>query len=486
MVLATPTLRARWSGDTIVSVGLMSRMLELLFFRGPSRVRESDVPRARPVLAGCLRAFAVIAVCGLTLATGFAWLRDVPAARADAGFVSVRVRVEGPADRVTFGQTGVYETVWSGEVEVPRELTVTANNGRQYHLFVEDGIYKSTRLDNGETSVLGAGDDALGATSVLAALDAGSRLGGFGYQVTDSFYPGQGFFVTSIAGEQGSGAIGWSYRVWNDTVAASPQDSVERFLLGYDSASVPPPHIEVLFYWGYANRCLPLRVSPLESEVRSGAASNVVVEAFVDGAGSEGYWVPVPGATVCTGGLCQVTGEDGEADFVLTQLGVHSFDACAGYDGSYYYVPAGGASVEVSGPYEVISFTLVDHGEQGINFGRVVPGTVSAPERAQTAGSGAVTLQVGSETTVDCDVQLRGTGGLEGDGTPLPLEGVTWGLNSSGDGAVPVTPDYVTIAQVHPAEATDIEVWHWITIPAGQAYGSYSGQFYYRVIGEVG
>ena len=321
------------------------------------------------------------------------------------------VRVEGPADRATFAETGEYVTVWCGEVEVPREVTVTATNGRQYRLFVEDGIYKSTRLDNDETSVLGVGDDERGATSVLAALDEASRIGEFDYQVTDSYYPGQGFFVTSVGGVQGSGAVGWSYRVWNDEVAASPQDSVDRFLLGYDSTSVALPHTQVLFYWGYATRCLPLRAAPMDDDVRCGLPTRVMVEAFEEQVSGGGAWVPAVGAAVCMDEDCGVSDEGGVAEFVPGGPGTHSLDACKAYDGGYYYIPADGvASVKVASPCEIISFTVHDHGALGINFGNVVPGTVAAPERSQTAYHGAVTLEVGPETTVDCLVQLRAAG----------------------------------------------------------------------------
>lgn len=433
-----------------------------------------------------LHVVALLATSVLLLSVGAMLVPDASSpASAATDPVTVFLRVEGPAHKATFGQTGEYETVWSGEVEVPREVTITATSGKQYRLFVEGGRYKSIRLDSGRIEDLGAADDSLGATSVLAALHAASQLGGFSYQVTDNFYPGQGFFVTSVGGVTGSGAVGWSYRVWNDDLVASPQVSVERFLLGYDSADLALPHREALFYWGYATRCLPLRVTPLEASVRCGLPTQVLVEAFVDDAGPDGHWEAVSGASVCVGDECRMSDAGGVAELVLDVEGIHSVAASCGHVGDYYYVPADGrASVDVAGPCEVISFTLWDHGVPGINFGNVAPGTASAPERDQTAGDGAVTLVVGVETSIDCVLQLRGSGGLSGDGMEIPLSGITWGLDNGGANVTSVTTDYITVAQAPADVATSIDVWHWLTVPVDQPYGVYAGQFYYRVTGE--
>ena len=405
-------------------------------------------------------------------------------ASADSDPVSVFLRIEGPADRSTFGQTGEYVEIWSGDVVVPRDVTITAANGRQYRLFVEGGRYKSTRLDNSDTHDLGPADDALGAPSVLAALHAASVTGGFSYTVTDSYFPGQGFFVTSIGGTLGSGSVGWSYRVWNEDVAASPQVSVERFLLDYDSMGVALPHKQVLFYWGYATRCLPLRVTPLESSVRCGLPTQVLVEAFEQDAGSEGDWRPVGGASVRVGEEYRTTGVDGVAELVFAQPGTHYLHSSAGYDGSYYYVPADGrASIEVTEPCEVISFTVEDNGDAGINFGYVVPGAIDRPELDQTDGHGAVTLVVGAETSTDCVVQLRASGGLGGDGAEIPLTGITWALDAAGTNAAAMPVEYGDVGFAPSGTETTYDVWHWLSVPSDQPTGIYGGSFYYRVTG---
>ena len=433
----------------------------------------------------CLRTLVFLGTCILISGIGFMHLADNPSpASADSGPVCVFLRIEGPADRSTFGQTGEYVEIWSGDVEVPREVVITAANGRQYRLFVEGGRYKSTRLDNNDTRDLGPADDALGAPSVLAALHQASINGGFSYQVTDSYFPGQGFFVTSIGGTPGSGSVGWSYRVWNDEVAASPQVSVERFLLGYDSTGVALPHNQVLFYWGYASRCLPLRVTPLEESVQCGLPTQVLVEAFVDEVGSGGYWRPVEGASVCVGEECRTTDSAGLAELVFEQAGTHYLDASAGYDGSYYYVPSDGrASVDVIGPCVVISFTVVDYLDAGINFGYVVPGMVDRPELGQTNEHGAVTIVVGAETSIDCVVQLRSSGGLAGDGVALPLSGITWALDAAGADAAAMPVLYEDVGDAPAWTETTYDVWHWLTVPSDQPTGVYGGSFYYRITG---
>ncbi len=404
----------------------------------------------------------------------------MPAVASD-GTVTVFLRVEAPVDRDTFSQTGDYVCVWAGEVTVPREVTITARSGRQYRLFVEDGRYKSTRLDTLEVEDLGPADDALGATSVLAALDAASDLGGFSYQVTDMYYPGQGFFVTSIDGVAATGAVGWSYRVWNEELAASPQVSVERFLLGYDSGGVALPHNQVLFYWGYSSRCLPLRVTPRESSVQCGLPASLMVEAFVDAAGG-GAWSPVQGASVCVGNECRVSDADGLVELGFAAAGTFRVDARAGFDGDSYYVPADGLSaVTVVAPCAVVSFRVEYPGNTGIDFGSVIPGASCVPALGQTVDRGAVRVVVEEETTVNCVLELKAAGALAGDDAEMPFSGITWGLCADPTGAVPMTSTYAEIGPSDAGEETSYDVWHWLSVPAGQPLGVYDGAISYHV-----
>lgn len=462
----------------------MSRAID--FVRSCIRVGRAACVVGMPGLRSGVAGRTVRVACALLAAgTLFVAAIEPPHAAASGDDVRVFLRVEGPAERASFPQTGEYVAFWSGYIDVPREVTITAASGRSYRLFVQDGRYLSTRLDNDRTEDLGPADDARGATSVLAALHQASIVGGFSYQVTDAFYPGMGFLVTSIGGVPASGAVGWSYRVWNDSAPASPQVSVERFLLGYDTMGVTPPHTQVLFYWGYATRCLPLRVTPLSATVRCGLPSEYLVEAYVE-SGYGGYWRPVEGAVLRVDDALCVSGPDGIAETAVTHTGILRVDASAAYDGDSYYIPADGlASIDVQAPCAVVSLTLIDHGEPGINFGYVVPGSGARPERAQTGEHGAVTLVVGEETSVHCVVQLRAASELSGDSARLPLSAITWGLSDDALSAAPMSTGYADIGAAPAGSETSYEVWHWLSVPPDQAFGVYSGMFYYRVTEEA-
>ncbi|MBN1856317.1 MAG: hypothetical protein JW846_05115 [Dehalococcoidia bacterium] len=403
---------------------------------------------------------------------------------ADDG-VTVFLRVEGPVDADTFRDTGAYETIWSGTVVVPPEVTVTASTGKQYRLYVEDGRYLGTRLSDNSTYDLGPGDDSLGATSILAALHQASVEGSFSYEISDAYFPGMGFYLRGVGGYRESGSVGWAYRVRNDSFAPAPADSFDRFLLGYDSMEPTSPHHEVIVYYGYGINCRPLRLSTDATIVACGEPVTVEVECFVDdGYSGTGTWEPMQGASVCVGGDCCVTGPDGSTEVQFEETGTHHLRASAACDDDYWYIPSDGlTAVDVEGPCQVISFTMIDRGEPGINFGPVVCGTVDAPELGQAVEHGAVTLVVGPETTVPCNVQVKADGGLTSAGdSVIPLEGMTWDTDAEGGSATVLTTDYATVAGANAGEETTVDVWHWLTIPADQPPAAYGSEFYYRVV----
>jgi hypothetical protein len=410
-----------------------------------------------------------------------------PTAAATEGDVTVLVRIEGPADQSTFRDTGEYFTIWSGEVVVPRELTVTAHSGEQYRLYVEGGRYLATRLSDGRISDLGEGDDTLGATSVLAALHQASLAGGFSYRLSDAYFPSPGFFLSGIDDYIGSGSKGWSYRVWSGDAAPCPSDSIDRFLLGYDSMTPPAPHPQVIFFWGYGTDCRVLRVVPESDVVQCGEPLRVGVECFADsGYSGEGTWEPVPDAQICAGDECCVTGDDGFTDVVFDETGTFALTASAGHDGEYYYIPSDAtAEVTVEGECRIISFTIVDRGGTGLDFGLALCGAEDLPEEGQTADHGAVRLEVGSETTVDCELQLRASVETESaGGIVLPIESFSWSTGPSAAASTPMTSGYVTAGTAQAGSSTTLEVWHWLTVPADQAPAAYSGAFCYRAVAD--
>jgi len=432
--------------------------------------------------------YRLCAMAAMLLLAGSVWaiplLHDCSASAAD-GDLTVLVRVLGPADQSTFRDTGEYRTIWSGEVVVPREVTVTAYSGEQYRLYVEGGRYLATRLRDGRVSDLGEADDTLGATSVLAALHQASIDGGFSYRLTDAYFPGLGFFLSGIDGHIGSGSVGWSYRVWSGESAPCPSLSIDRFLLGYDTMTPPAPHPQVVLYWGYGVDCRLLRVVPESSVVQCGDPLRVAVQCFADvGYAGEGTWEPVPDALVCAGGECCVTGDDGYAEGGFNESGDFALTASAGHDGDYYYITSDdSASVAVEGECQVISFTIVDHGAAGLDFGLAVCGVHGQPESGQTAGHGAVTLEVGPETTVDCLLQLCASADAQSSGgAALPVDSFGWSTAPSYGASVPMTSGFATAGSALAGESTSLDVWHWLSVPAGQTPAAYSGAFCYRAV----
>jgi len=429
------------------------------------------------------------AVVGIVFAVVVFFLVVLPAqptsVAADPDPVTVFFRVVGPADEPTFSDTGEYEPVWSGEVTVPAEVTVTSSNGREYRLFVEDGRYKATRLSDSTTWDLGEGEDTLGATSVLAALHQASLLGGFTYEITDSYFPGSGFYVTSVAGVEAHGAVGWAYRVWNDAIAPTPSDPVDRFMLGYADSEPASPHTEVVFFWGAGSKCKPLRITGPSSPVQCGDYQEFLVEYFADdGYSGTGTWQTLEGAHVCVGEEYCVTDVNGIAEVGFQQTGEFTVVAEALPDDENYYIPSDGRLVlDVEGPCKIISFTIEDHGEPGIDFGAVVHGTTSAPETAQTAGQGAVTLSVGPETNVACSLRVKGVDALSGPSSAsMALGAMEWDTGSSGSTATPVTDSYAEVGTAAAGVSTDIDVWLWLNIPMDQQCGAYSSELRFEAV----
>ncbi len=406
-----------------------------------------------------------------------------PSASAAEGDVTVFVRILGPAEQSTFRDIGEYRTIWSGEVVVPRQVIVTAHSGEQYRLYVEGGRYLAERVSDGRKSDLGEGDDALGATSVLAALHQASLAGGFSYRLSDAYFPGSGFFLSGIQDYIGSGSTGWSYRVWSGDAAPCPSKSIDGFLLGYETMTPPAPHPQVVLFWGYGVDCRLLRVVPESDVVQCGEPVRVGVECFADvGYSGEGTWEPVPNARVCVGDECRAAGDDGFAGLVFDEVGDFPVVASAGYDGDYYYIPSDDSvTVSVEGPCRVIAFTIVDHGATGLDFGLAMRGAEDRPEAGQTAEHGAVTLEVGSETNVDCELQLRASVETESaGGIVLPVESFSWSTGPSAAASTLMTSDYVTVGTSQSGSGTSLDVWHWLTVPADQSPAAYSGAFCYR------
>lgn len=134
-----------------------------------------------------------------------------------------------------------------------------------------------------------------------------------------------------------------------------------------------------------------------------------------------------------------------------------------------------GADVTVS---TLINFTVQDNGAPGLKFGSLYPGVISSPEVAQGA-RGAVTLAVGSETNVMVRVSARAEN-FTYQSHSIPIANAKWNIRDNATAAAPMSNTYVTIGTL--TSGTFLDVWHWLSIPAGQAPGTYSTAFYYQAV----
>ena len=134
-----------------------------------------------------------------------------------------------------------------------------------------------------------------------------------------------------------------------------------------------------------------------------------------------------------------------------------------------------GATVTVN---EYINFTVTDYGSAGLDFGSLNPGTTDNAE----ANAPAVKLTVAAETNVDCDIEVKGTDFTYSTYT-IAINNAKWDTDSVVTGATAMSTAYVTITTSTAGALTEQDVWHWLSIPSGQAAGSYSSTFTYQAVG---
>ena len=127
----------------------------------------------------------------------------------------------------------------------------------------------------------------------------------------------------------------------------------------------------------------------------------------------------------------------------------------------------------------IISFTISDYGSDGVNFGGLMSGSTDQPAD-QTAGTGAVTLTVGSDTNVPINVQLKGED-FSGAGT-IAVGNIKYNDSDTVVGASTLTATYVTWYPVSAYTSDTVQCYFWITIPAGQAGGDYTSTFYFQAV----
>jgi hypothetical protein len=132
-----------------------------------------------------------------------------------------------------------------------------------------------------------------------------------------------------------------------------------------------------------------------------------------------------------------------------------------------------GASVDVNA---VVSITLTDAGDSGLDFGAVEPGIEDVKEEAQSDGTPAIQVVVESETNIDVDIGIKGA--ITGS-----LALAEWEYSTAwGD---PPTTTSLTVSYVK--VYTDVGVgsnafYHWVDVPAGTAAGSQGCTVYYKAV----
>ena len=133
------------------------------------------------------------------------------------------------------------------------------------------------------------------------------------------------------------------------------------------------------------------------------------------------------------------------------------------------------------GPAEVISFTVTDYGSAGVQFGTPDPGIEDQPAD-QAPTQGAVTLTVGAETNVNCNIQVKGADFARTGGGTITIDNAKWDTDNDVAGGHAMSTTYVTIDTSTAGVQKIVNVWHWLTIPSAQTAGDYTSTFCYQAI----
>ena len=137
------------------------------------------------------------------------------------------------------------------------------------------------------------------------------------------------------------------------------------------------------------------------------------------------------------------------------------------------------ASVTVT---EFISFTVTDVSSDGVQFGSLAPNTPDNPADGQDAVNGAVTLAVAAETNVDCDINLKGADFGDGAAHLIAIGNAGWHTSDVPGSATPMTTLYALVDTSSAGVAKSVDVWHWLSVPAGQYANTYNTNFDYQAV----
>ncbi len=269
--------------------------------------------------------------------------------------VQVYVRIEGQSS-----------TIWSGNVTVTESNITADNSGKTYHL--------------SDPTALGALDEA------------SNHEERFSYYVTDKY---GGLYVSSIAGEEPSGANGWMYRV----DYYSPSVGADQFILG-ETTPPAPPHREVLFYYG-AWTAFPLKISVDKTAVAKGEEFSVTVSVYNDTAHD---WSVCENATVYAD-HAYTTGSDGEVNITIDRDGAFNvFAEKSGCIRSDKVSVTVGTGVESSHGQVNLSATIapaisIEVTPDSIDFGNLALGYTGDAHTITIENKGGLPVTVTAEVT---------------------------------------------------------------------------------------
>ena len=109
------------------------------------------------------------------------------------------------------------------------------------------------------------------------------------------------------------------------------------------------------------------------------------------------------------------------------------------------------------------SVTVTDNGSPGLDFGSLTPGTEDEPE----AASPSLTIAAAVENNGNVAVSIS-----------FDIENATWNTSDETGSDQDMLETYAPVGTL-PA-STSLSIYHWLSIPGGQAAASYTSTFTYK------
>ncbi|HEY56113.1 MAG TPA: hypothetical protein G4N90_01600 [Dehalococcoidia bacterium] len=120
------------------------------------------------------------------------------------------------------------------------------------------------------------------------------------------------------------------------------------------------------------------------------------------------------------------------------------------------------------------SVTVTDNGSPGLDFGSLTPGTEDEPE----AASPSLTIAAAVENNGNVAVSIKGTDFSDGGSNSFDIENATWNTSDETGSDQDMLETYAPVGTL-PA-STSLSIYHWLSIPGGQAAASYTSTFTYK------